>query len=281
MNPSFDVDLVLREYLADDGLPAPDRVLRAVEQRIDRQRQRRAWRLQGRPFVNTFSKLAAGAAALVVVAIAGYSILPRPGTGPGSSPSPTPGPTAPRLPDGHLQAGDYAMRVVPGDSMTFVITAPKGWTGFGGFFLGGTHESGAPDGVGISVNHDPEVVTTPCDASLHTPAPGASPRAIGDLVSAITSRQDLQVSGVADTVLAGYAGKRLDIQFPAALACANHYVFAEPKGLYANGPANHWRIWLLDVDGQTAVVVLLDYAATPAADRAAAEAAIESIRITP
>jgi len=59
------------------------------------------------------------------------------------------------------------------------------------------------------------------------------------------------------------------------------YVFAEPKGLYANGPANRWSVWLLDVQEQTAVVVLLDYAATPAADRTAAEAAITSIRITP
>ena len=58
-------------------------------------------------------------------------------------------------------------------------------------------------------------------------------------------------------------------------------MFAEPKGLYANGPANRWRVWLLDVDGETAVVVLLDYAATPAEDRAAAEAAIDTVRITP
>ena len=58
-------------------------------------------------------------------------------------------------------------------------------------------------------------------------------------------------------------------------------MFAEPKGLYANGPANRWRVWLLDVDGETAVVVLLDYAGTPAVDRAAAQAAIDSVRITP
>ena len=75
-------------------------------------------------------------------------------------------------------------------------------------------------------------------------------------------------------------GKRLDVQFPAELACGNHYLFAEPKGLYANGPANRWRIWILDVDGETGVVVLLDYVATPVADRAAAQAAIDSVRIT-
>ena len=103
---------------------------------------------------------------------------------------------------------------------------------------------------------------------------------MGDLVAALSARQDLQVSGVTDTVLAGYSGKRLDLQLPTDLAC-NHYVFAEPKGLYANGAANRWRVWLLDVEGETTVVVLLDYAATPAADRATAQTAIDSIRIIP
>jgi len=82
------------------------------------------------------------------------------------------------------------------------------------------------------------------------------------------------------TELAGYSGKRLDLQLPAEQPC-NYYVFAEPKGLYANGTSNRWRVWLLDVDGSTAVVVLLDYAGTSAEDRAAAQAAIDSIRITP
>ena len=147
--------------------------------------------------------------------------------------------------------------------MAFTITAPEGWTGFGGFFLGGPNTSDAPNGIGISVNHDPQVVTDPCDASVHTPPPASSAPSVDDLVAAISAREDLQVSGVTDTVLAGYSGKRLDVQFPTELACANQYLFAEPKGLYANGPANRWRVWLLDVDGETAVVVLLDYAGTP------------------
>ena len=142
--------------------------------------------------------------------------------------------------------------MTPDDPMAFTITAPAGWTGYGGFFLGGPNLSGAPDGIGISVNHDPQVTTDPCDASIHTPPPASSTPSVDDLVAAISARADLRVSGVTDAVLAGYTGKRLDVQFPSELACGNHYLFAEPKGLYANGPANRWRIWLLDVDGQTA-----------------------------
>jgi hypothetical protein len=278
MNQSSDIDRVLSRWFEDGPNTMPDRIVGVVAGRIGRQPQRRAWRLHGRPIMNTQIKLIAAAAAAVVLAVAGWNLLPRTSNIGGP---PTPSPSAPPLPDGTVHAGDYVLRALTGDPMAFVITAPEGWQGFGGFFLGGPNAAGAPSGVGISVNHDPEVVSNPCDASAHTPAPSASPPSIDDLVAAISSRADLQVSGVTDAVLAGYQGKRLDIQFPATLACESQYVFAEPKGLYANGPANHWRVWLVDARGQTAVVVLLDYATTPTADRAAAEAAIASIRITP
>jgi hypothetical protein len=258
-----------------------------VTDRIERQPQRPAWRLDWRhPRMNTTLKLATAVAAVVLVAVIGYQLLPasRPGVGgPGPVATPTPSPTStpPALPEGRLEARDYVARALPGDPMTFTITAPAGWTGFGGFFIGGPDLSDAPGGIGISFNHDPQVVSDPCDASIHSPSPASDGSSVDDLVAAISARQDLQVSGVTDVVLAGYSGKRLDIQLPAQSACGSHYVFAEPKGLYSNGPANRWRVWLLDVDGDTAVVVLLDYAATPAADRAAALAAIDSLRITP
>ena len=282
MNQHSDIDRVLSRWFEDGPHTMPDRVVGVVAGRIGRQPQRRAWRLHRRLQVNApYFRLAAVLATGLILAVVGWQLLPGRGGNIGGPATPSPLATAAPLPDGTLHAGDYVLRALIGDPMAFVITAPEGWQGFGGFFLGGPNASGAPNGVGISVNHDPEVVSDACDASAHTPTPSASPPSIDGLVAAISSRADLQVSGVSDTVLAGYAGKRLDIQFPATLACENQYLFAEPKGLYANGPANRWRVWLLDVNGQTAVVVLLDYAATPAADRTAAEVAVASIRITP
>jgi hypothetical protein len=287
MNDHSDIERVLTTWFDDGPSTMPDRVVDVVADRIGRQSQRRAWRLERRLLeMNPYLKFGVAAAAVVLIAVIGYNLLPAspsriggPGSAATSSPSPTSSPLA--LPDGRLEARDYVARALPGDPMAFTITAPQGWTGFGGFFIGGPHLSDAPSGIGISFNHDPQVVTDPCDASPHTPSPGSSAPSVDDLVAAISAREDLQVSGVTDAVLAGFTGKRLDLQFPAKLACDNQYVFAEPKGLYANGPANRWRVWLLDVDGETAVVVLLDYAATPAEDRAAAQAAIDSVRITP
>jgi hypothetical protein len=285
MNQHSDIDRVLSRWFEDGPNTMPDRVVEVVAGRIGRQPQRRTWRLLGRSTtMNTQIKLVAAAAAALVLAVAGWNLVPRNGNNGGNpTPAMSASPLPPRIPDGPVHAGAYTLRVTPGDPMAFVVSAPEGWVGFGGFFLGGpgASASGAPDGVGISVNHNPEVVVDPCDSSLHTPGAGAGHKSVDDLVAAISARSDLLVTGVTQTSLAGYSGKQLDVEFPATLACASHYLFAEPKGLYANGASNRWHVWLLDARGETAVVVLLDYVRTPAADRAAAEAAISSIRITP
>jgi hypothetical protein len=288
MTADRDIERLLDAWFADGPLQVSDHVFDEAVGRVHRQRQRPAWRLLWKePRMSSSFKAALAVAAVIVVFVAGFAVLGGPGgviggvASPTASPTPVPTPSPPPLPDGLLHAGDYVMRALPADPMGFTITAPEGWTGFGGFFIGGPRLSDAPSGIGISVNHDPQVTIDPCDGSVPTPAPVSRAPSVDELVTAISGRADLQVSGVADAELAGYTGKRLDVQFRTVLACGNHYVFAEPKGLYANGPANRWRVWLLDVEGETAVVVLLDYAGTPAEDRAAAEAAIDSLRITP
>ena len=96
MNRTPDVELVLRQWLADDGDVAPDRILEVVADRIALQPRRPIWRLQGRSFVNTYTKLAAAAAAVLVVGVVGWQLLPRNG-GAGAA-APTASPTTPPLP---------------------------------------------------------------------------------------------------------------------------------------------------------------------------------------
>jgi hypothetical protein len=286
MTSERDIERLLDRWFVDRPTEVSERVLDEVADRIGRQPQHPAWRaFRKDTHVNSYLKPLLAIAAIVLVAVAGFAVLRPSGAGvggppPAASPTPSPTPAAIPLPDGVLENRDYIGHAAPGDPMAFTITGPEGWSGLGGFFIAGPNSSQAPRGIGISFNHDPEVVTDPCDSSAHTPPPGSDGPTVDDLVAALSARDDLQVSGVADTTLAGYSGKRLDLQLPAEQSCS-WYVFAEPKGLYANGLSNRWRVWLLDVEGETAVVVLLDYAATPAEDRATAEAAIESIRITP
>jgi len=141
-----DFDRALREWFADGPTTMPDRAIDAVADRIDRQPQRRSWRLPGRPLMNIHAKVGFAAAALIVVAIAGYSLLPRTAPGPGGIPSPSPtsvptgspatAPGASTAPSeavscedgtacsGRLQAGAHAAQLF---EPVVTFTTPPGW----------------------------------------------------------------------------------------------------------------------------------------------------------
>jgi hypothetical protein len=83
-------DQFLTAWFEDGPTRMPDRVLDVVAHRIGRERQRRQWRLPRRLFMNPYAKLAAAAAALVLVALVGYQLLPHSGIGGPAAPTPAP-----------------------------------------------------------------------------------------------------------------------------------------------------------------------------------------------
>ena len=113
MNRTPDVELVLRDYFADDGFLAPDHVLEVVEERILRQPQQRAWRVLRRDsHVNSYLKPLLAVAAVVVIAVAGITILGRPsdsGVGGAVSPAPSLSP----IPSASPSAAASASAVFP------------------------------------------------------------------------------------------------------------------------------------------------------------------------
>src|SRR5688500_10959226 len=125
MNRTPDVELGLRDYFADDGLTAPDYVLDVVEERIRRQPRRPAGRLRRRfrPVTRTITYAAALAAVLIVLVV-GYNLLPRQSSFGGPSPATSPTLTTPpslrpsltsgstpmALHDGPLAGGRYLLR---------------------------------------------------------------------------------------------------------------------------------------------------------------------------
>ena len=94
MTQHSEIERLLDQWFSDGPEQAPDRVLDIVADRIERQPQRPAWRLQRRPFsVNAYARLAVAAAAVLIVAVVGYNLLPGQSTGVGG-PAPTASPTA-------------------------------------------------------------------------------------------------------------------------------------------------------------------------------------------
>jgi hypothetical protein len=136
-----DIERMLDRWLADGPVQVPDRVMDVVAHRIGRQRQRPGWRLDRRLHtVNTYTKLRAAIAAVLIVA-AGFVLLrpgssniggagPSPTPSPTATPSPTPSPTAVSCEDniagcaGQLAAGTHrSVHLQP----AVAFTTPDGW----------------------------------------------------------------------------------------------------------------------------------------------------------
>jgi len=244
MNRSPDVELVLRDYLADDGLTAPDYVLDTVEERIGRQPQRRSWRLPWRNPMSTPFKLAAGLAAVVLVAVVGWQLMPGRQNGIGGPQSPTPtlqpsatpvassqGSTAPSASAlwptwypaeavrdangaGILSAGSHATRVF---RPAFTYGAADGWVnaydepGYYTLFP----DSPANAAQFASSDELAHVIfmglhTSPYFTCESAESNGGTTAA--EMVAAMTANEVLAMSGLVDVAIGGLTGKQFDVR---------------------------------------------------------------------
>jgi hypothetical protein len=234
MNRSPDVELVLRDYFADDGLTAPDYVLDVVEGRISRQPQRRTWPFQGRTNVTTQIKLIAGLAAALVVAIVAYNLLPGisgPGT-PTTAPTPSVQPTAApsagaRWPTwypaeavrdangaGILSAGSQATRVF-GPAFTYgaadgwvnAYDEPNDYTLFPDSPANAAQYASSDElahHIFMGLHSSPYFTCESAENNRGTTA--------AEMVAAMTANEVLAMSGLVDVAIGGLTGKQFDVR---------------------------------------------------------------------
>jgi hypothetical protein len=309
MNQSRDIERLLDQWLADGSSVAPDRVIDIVSDRIERQPQRPVWRLDWRHLqMNPLAKAGAAIAAVVLIALVGYTLLPGGSSGvggPAPSASPTatrsPAPSAKVLPDGRLTAGNYSARPFGGDAagVTLTFDVPDRWTGFPEWALAGPLDTAAPHGIGMAFFQADGAFDDPCHwdkAGTGTleGQPGETPvgPTVDDLVADLRANTSYTTTTPVDVVIDGYAGKQLTIQMPSDVdpvfcdnekgdGIGNSWIFTSGAGPYEQGVANRSNLRIVDVDGQRVIVVVKDYVGTPAEDQAAAQAIVDSIRITP
>ena len=309
MNRSPDVELVLRDYFADDGLTAPDYVLEVVEGRISRQPQRRSWRLPWRlRSMSNNLKLVAGAAAAIVLAVAAWQFLPGRPDGPGGAPTATPIPTATRIPaatpipssppplvDGPLPAGTYRLRPFASGTMTIDATVPDGgWAGGVPNAISGPRgESNGPNGVVVAFLETQSIHSDPChwDEDGNGSPPDEGDISVGptvdDLAEALAGSSAYESTTPVSATLGGFSGKHLELRLaPDPAGCdsydrAGDQYFVFDPWFFAQGGANRWQITIVDVEGTRLIGVLISYAETSAEDRTAAQAILDSVVITP
>jgi hypothetical protein len=261
MSTDRDTTRIVRSWLRTDEHESANRVLDDVLLVLDATPQRRpVWPARRIADMNTYAKVAIAAAAVLVVAVVGISLLPKGGGVMGgtvatqsssssptllSSPSPTPVTDFP--PTGELAIGRHAM-TRNGVRFSINVAAP-GWRSQQALeFLNGTE--GVPGGAGfIFWSHTPDnVYADPCAHVPLSPPAGPGIASFADAVSRIPGTE--LVSGPSTVTVGGRPAKRTVITIPKNVDCA-----AGPAGFLLWG--GRWptvlpstmRVWVVDVDG--------------------------------
>ena len=299
MSTEPEVTSVVRSWLAEGADRMPDRVLDSVLDRLPTTPQRRPW-WPARRFstMSTPARLGIAAAAVAVVAIAGYAVLPRNASvgvpTPTANPSPralvTPSPTAAPLevPGAARDLGPGTYRAADPFAVPFTITFGQGWTlrnlmpGDVGF------RKALPENGAVWINVDvPEgVYADPCQT---VGGPVASPTAptVDDLVAQLTSMRNFPAGPVSDIVIDGHPGKAfvvtnaIDTETAACtgglmldlyrVKSATGYIGAGTNG----GATEH--LFVVDVDGQPVIINAESFPGTPTADITEAEGIIRAM----
>ena len=279
MSRTPDVELVLRDYFADDGLTAPDFILDTVEVRISRQPQRRTWPFLGRTNVTTQIKLIAALAAALIVAVVGYNLLPgnlgpgAPTTAPTPSAQPTPAVSAAASPAaafpswwssdspptgaGILQAGSHATRSFR-PALTF--TVPEGWVNDGdedGYFSLFEDTPANQAEFARSGNMAHSMVMGPhsspyfyCDSVENN-----SGNTAAEIAAAVTANEALATTGLVDIEIGGLRGQQFDVRLNPDWTGTCPPSPDDPPGL--NLEDQRTRGILLDAPGRGLLVIFL------------------------
>jgi hypothetical protein len=275
MTTDRDTTRIVRSWLSSDEHESADRVLDNVLAELDATPQRRAWWPAWRiADMNTYSKLATAAAAVVLLAVAGILFFPRNsgvgGTGgpspslaptSGTSPSPLPSSGTPPgsspavttfMSDGPLAIGRYPM-TREGVQLSFAV-AIDGWTAGQGFFVDRGTEN-APDGAALIFwpGTPDNVYGDPC---TKTPLSPPAEKTAAGLAAAVSRVKGTKlVSGPTDTTVGGYPTKHVVIRIPASIPCKpgefQLWYDGDPvgNGRYAQGFDETLSVWIVDVRG--------------------------------
>ena len=275
----------LESYLDDfeGSTPLPEDVRDAIRAELPLTRQRPAWWPARRPpTMNNAAKLTLAAAAVVVAALLGFRFL-VPGTGlggPGPTPTPTPEPRA--LVQGALGPGFFTTEFVTESPVTdpvqFTFEMPADWGAAQPWVIGPTREG---PGAAIAFVQVSGLFGDPCLDNQGSPDVAVGSTA-AELASALAEHEAYEATVTGDFTVDGYEGIRMELVMPSDLdytTCqlGNFWVWPEP--FYAGQPAR-WDLWILDLDGTTAVV-LAEVNDASAEDLDQIEGLVQSIQIHP
>jgi hypothetical protein len=283
MTQQSDIERLLDIWFRDGPDQAPERVLDVVVDRIERQGQRPAWRLDWRRYtMNPNFKIAAAIAAVVIVAVIGYNLLPG-STSSVGGPVITPSPSATvsaspsasaatidcedQLPgcEGPLAAGvHHTNQFAPGFSYETTSPVLGAWLNVidqpGIMKI----DQGNPNDPYALLWSDPVITdqSVPCSAN---PDPTRGHRAT-DWIAFLTSHPGLVASEPVPVDFGGITGQQVELAVADTwtTTCPNHNahyvtlltqpVQGQPGGEYGLGSDQRVLMTVVDVGAKTVVI---------------------------
>jgi hypothetical protein len=214
MTQDRNLGLLLDGFLADGPTQAPDRLLLAVTDRIERQRQRPAWFVgRERGSIRRPVRPVVALVAILLVALVGAVVWSVASPRPIPTPAPTPAPAASRPPTAIIQpaalgAGRYLIRTNSGPT-TFVV--PGGWqvASLGLLDYSLAPIVGRPDDS-LRVFFDMHIAAKDA-ACTEAPEPGIEPT-VDAIVADLVADERLVATTPVDVEIGGLHGKRLDVR---------------------------------------------------------------------
>jgi hypothetical protein len=289
-------------WLREDAHEDAERLLLRALDEVDTTPQRRPRSARRVTDMNTYAKLAIAIAAVVVVAVAGFQLLPRTGTGtPGAQPTATPSPTASPTPTaapsamavrlGSLEPGQHAW-IWDGPDISFRLSE-SGWTGLTGGDI--TLDHGQPTEVGLTpwlpgLSGGFAVTHVYADACRSEGALEPFDGTLQGLLDALDAQVSTDIT-VTDTTFGGRPAKQIVVAPSAGVEMADcrHgaegplQIWADPdeNSYFALPPTVSGTAIALEIDGELAAFNSTVWPEASTSNLAELEAVIASTQIGP
>jgi hypothetical protein len=290
---------IVRSWLGTDEHESADRVLDAVLSRLDTTPQRRhLWPTRRHTHMTDVTRIAAGAAAAIAVAVVGYTMLSSDGGAGGPavaptvsplwSPSPVPSAVESEATDGSIPALDNQSslggRYMVGSGLRSRVTvaAPADWSAGDDWTLRGPKGYPSPAGMGIRFYPVKDVYKDPTDMGEGVVLPRVGP-SVADLADAIVEHPGWTALEAVDVTMDGFEGKMVRLQIPRDAPEGAFYLFEHALGgqIWGLEAGQVFDIYIIDVAGERVVIDAFSYPGTSSSDLAAQRAVLDSIEFEP
>lgn len=287
MTASRDPDRLIHHFLLEGEEELQDQVYDAVRAGIEQKRQRVVigpWRT---PIMNKIVGFGLAAAAVLAVVLIGSQLLGSPtnvggpGIEPTATPTPSPEPSVAEpssAPEGLLPEGPHVLNdgepLEGGPTLRTTVTIPApDWYGEAGDgILIKNDNSAAPDGAGmITFFGDLYVYGDPCQWATTRPDEPAT--TVDELVAALAAQASRDASEPVEITVDGYAGKAITLHVPddAVFSDCDQGLFGSwgvpgddvTPFRYHQDPGQIDEVWIVDVNGELAIIDWAYYAGTP------------------